>query len=64
VIAAKAHRRLDPVERYGHEIGSLEPGKLADRVILDRDPRKVDPESIRMSRVTETWMDGRRVFAA
>jgi predicted amidohydrolase YtcJ len=47
-----------------HEIGSLESGKLADLVILDRDPRKVDPETIKNIRVTETWMDGRRVYSS
>jgi predicted amidohydrolase YtcJ len=47
-----------------HEIGSLEPGKLADLVILDRDPREVDPDRIQDIQVLETWMDGRRVFVA
>jgi hypothetical protein len=47
-----------------HEVGSLEPGKLADLVILDRDPRKVDPEAIHSIRVTETWMDGKRTYVA
>ena len=47
-----------------HEIGSLEPGKLADLVILDRDPREVDPDRIKDIQVLETWMDGRRVFVA
>ena len=47
-----------------HEIGSLEVGKLADLVILEEDPRRVDPEAIRTIRVIETWMDGERVYAA
>jgi predicted amidohydrolase YtcJ len=47
-----------------HEIGSLEVGKLADLVILEEDPRRVDPEAIRSIRVLETWMDGERVHAA
>lgn len=47
-----------------HEIGSLEPGKLADLVILDQDPRAVDPDRIKEIRVLETWMDGKQVFAA
>ena len=47
-----------------HEIGSLEVAKLADLVILEQDPRRVDPDSIRSIRVLETWMDGERVYAA
>jgi predicted amidohydrolase YtcJ len=39
-------------------IGSLEPGKLADFVILDNDPRSTDPVAISTIGVTETWMDG------
>jgi predicted amidohydrolase YtcJ len=44
------------------EIGSLEVGKLADFVILDSDPRQVDPDTIKDIKVLETWMDGRLVF--
>jgi hypothetical protein len=50
--------------RSEHEIGSLEAGKLADFVILDRDPRRVDPERIKDIAVIETWMDGQPVFSA
>ena len=44
-----------------HEIGSLEPGKLADMVVLEDDPRKVEPTAISAIGISETWMDGRRV---
>jgi predicted amidohydrolase YtcJ len=44
-----------------HEIGSLEPGKLADLVILGQDPRAVPADEIGAIAVEETWMDGRRV---
>lgn len=47
-----------------HESGSIEAGKLADLVILERDPRRVEPDAIGSIRVLETRMDGRRVHAA
>ena len=47
-----------------HEVGSLEAGKLADMVILDKDPRKVAPDTIKDIKVLETWMDGKQVYAA
>jgi predicted amidohydrolase YtcJ len=47
-----------------HEIGSLETGKLADMVILEKDPRKVDPDTIKDIKVSETWMDGRQTYVA
>ena len=47
-----------------HELGSLEPGKLADLVVLEEDPRKVDPTDISDIRVSETWMNGERVYSA
>jgi len=47
-----------------HEIGSLEPGKLADFVVLDEDPRKVEPTAISGLSVRETWMNGERTYSA
>ena len=47
-----------------HEIGSLEAGKLADFVILEKDPRKIHPEAIKNIKVLETWMDGQQVYLA
>ncbi|NOD97549.1 amidohydrolase family protein [Ruegeria sp. HKCCD6228] len=43
-------------------IGSLEEGKLADMVILEEDPRAVDPTTISDIKVSETWMDGNKVY--
>jgi predicted amidohydrolase YtcJ len=47
-----------------HEVGSLETGKFADMVILDKDPRKVAPDTIKEINIVETWMDGKQVFSA
>ena len=43
------------------EVGSLEPGKRADFVILDRDPLACPVDDIPDTRVLETWLDGRRL---
>ena len=45
-------------------IGSLEAGKLADMVLLEEDPRKVEPTAISDIKVSETWMDGNKVFGS
>lgn len=42
--------------------GSLEPGKLADMVILDRNPLTSDPMSIKDITVVETIKEGRTVY--
>ena len=47
-----------------HVCGSLEVGKYADLVILDADPTTVEPSAIRGIKVQETWLEGRRRFAA
>lgn len=44
------------------EVGNLEPGKLADFVILDDDPRTVDPEDPRRVRVRQTFCSGECVL--
>ena len=42
--------------------GSIEVGKLADFVILDKDPTTVDPETLDQIKVTETIKEGVTVF--
>lgn len=46
-----------------HETGSLEPGKSADFVLLDRDPFAHPANELVQTTVSETWFAGRRVFA-
>jgi predicted amidohydrolase YtcJ len=43
-------------------IGSLDPGKWADFILIDRDPTKVDPIALGNTRVLETWVAGKRVW--
>jgi hypothetical protein len=44
--------------------GSLEPGKLADLVILDGNPLKVDPMTIKDIEVVETIKEGKTIYRA
>jgi predicted amidohydrolase YtcJ len=52
-------------EQYGEQAskGTLEPGKLADLVILDKNPLKVDPMSIKDIKVVETVKEGATIYA-
>ncbi|MBE9549725.1 MAG: amidohydrolase [Proteobacteria bacterium] len=43
-------------------VGSLEPGKRADFIVLDRDLMKVDVAEIPSTRVLQTWLDGELVW--
>jgi len=51
-VTLEAARQLD----LGDRVGSLEPGKDADFVVLSGDPLSI------YTRVLETWVEGRRVF--
>jgi hypothetical protein len=53
-------------EQYGEQAskGSLEAGKLADLVVLDRNPLKVDPKDIKDIKVLETLKEGKTIFKA
>jgi predicted amidohydrolase YtcJ len=55
IWAAKANR----MEK---EVGSLEKGKKADFIILDKDLMKVAPDSILNVRVLKTFVNGERVY--
>jgi hypothetical protein len=57
---------LDAAHQYGEEAtkGSLEVGKLADFVVLDRNPITVPPETIKDIKVTETFKEGRPIYTA
>jgi len=57
---------INAAYQYGEERskGSLEPGKLADLVILDRNPLKVDPMAIKDIKVVETIKEGKTIYKA
>jgi predicted amidohydrolase YtcJ len=44
--------------------GSLEVGKAADLVVLEKDPITVRPDEIQSIRIHSTWLDGEKRFAA
>jgi predicted amidohydrolase YtcJ len=46
------------------ECGSLEPGKRADFIILDRDVLKCPLDDLKETQVRETWLDGKPVWTA
>jgi hypothetical protein len=48
--------------REGDLKGSLEPGKLADLVILDKNPTKVAPMAIKDIKVVETIKEGKTIY--
>jgi predicted amidohydrolase YtcJ len=51
-------------EQYGEQAskGSLEVGKLADLVILDKNPLKVDRMAIKDIKVVETIKEGKTIY--
>jgi hypothetical protein len=46
------------------ETGSLEVGKFADLIVLDRNPLTIPPEDIANTKVLETVVGGKPVYEA
>lgn len=42
--------------------GSLEPGKYADLILLEKDPTEVDPSTISRIPISETWLAGEQRY--
>jgi predicted amidohydrolase YtcJ len=62
-LAPRSKLRESTIGAHHHNIaGSLEPGKYADLVLLDRDPTKVNPTDIEKIKVSETWLAGERRY--
>ncbi len=60
-----AHTRSNAYQFFQEKkLGSLEPGKLADLVVLDRDYMTVPAAQIRLIRPTMTMVGGRVVYSA
>lgn len=55
---------INVAHQYGEQAskGSLEPGKLADLVILDQNPLKVDPMAIKDIKIVETIKEGKTIY--
>jgi predicted amidohydrolase YtcJ len=55
---------INAAYQYGEESskGSLEAGKLADLVILDKNPMKVDSMTIKEIKVVETIKEGKSIY--
>jgi predicted amidohydrolase YtcJ len=45
------------------KIGSLDAGKWADFIIVDRDVSAVDPQALARTQVLETWVGGKKVWS-
>ena len=45
-----------------HQVGSLEPGKLADLIVVDRDVLTCPVDDVRETKVLRTYLGGRLVY--
>ena len=62
--AIRAYTRGSAYAGFAEDrIGSLEPGKYADFIIIDRDPTQIDAKSLAKTQVLETWIGGKKVWS-
>jgi predicted amidohydrolase YtcJ len=63
-IEALKAQTINVAKQYGEQAskGSLEPGKLADLVILAKNPLKVEPMVIKDIQVVESIKDGKTIY--
>jgi predicted amidohydrolase YtcJ len=63
-LEALKAQTINVAAQYGEQAskGSLEVGKRADLVVLDRNPLKVEPAAIKDIKVMETIKDGKTVY--
>ncbi|HMU35957.1 MAG TPA: amidohydrolase family protein, partial [Marmoricola sp.] len=52
------------VNHLDHLVGTIEVGKEADLVVVDRNPFTIKPDELSQTQVLQTFVAGRRVFAA
>ncbi len=52
------------VNHLDGQTGAVEPGRLADLAVLDRDPHRGPPGEIAETRVLATYVEGERVYTA
>ena len=63
LAALKAHTLWSAYQHFEEKSkGSLEVGKLADFVVLERNPLRVDPMQIAEIKVVETIKEGKTVY--
>ena len=57
-------KTINGAKQYGEQSskGSLEVGKLADLVVLDQNPLKVEAMKIKDVKVVETIKEGRTIY--
>jgi predicted amidohydrolase YtcJ len=58
------YKRQAYAEHAEKTLGTLEPGKWADFILIDRDIIAGPPADIWKTRVLQTWVGGKQVYAA